>query len=69
VAARAEDASVQFVIVKPALAIAAIVTETLDVYCATSQSFKIANVYLEIVDFICVSVALYGLVSSCRDSI
>lgn len=50
-------------IVKPALAIAAIITEALGVFCETSQSFAFANVYIEIVDFVCITIALYGLVS------
>lgn len=52
----------QFVIVKPALAIAAIITEALGVFCETSQSFAFANVYIEIVDFVCITIALYGLI-------
>jgi hypothetical protein len=52
----------QFVVVKPLLAISAIIFEAFDMYCETSQSFAFANVYIEIIDFICVSVALYGLV-------
>lgn len=52
----------QFVVLKPLISIAAIVTEAFGLYCATSQSFAFANVYLEIVDFVSVTVALYGLV-------
>lgn len=53
----------QFVVIKPLISIAAIVTESLGLFCGTSQSFKFANVYLEIFDFIVVSVALYGLIT------
>ncbi|KAI5476847.1 hypothetical protein MNV49_007143 [Pseudohyphozyma bogoriensis] len=52
----------QFVIVKPGLAVASVVTQALGVYCETSYSFAFADVYLMIVDFICVSIALYGLI-------
>ncbi|KAL8277027.1 hypothetical protein RQP46_010561 [Phenoliferia psychrophenolica] len=52
----------QFVILKPLISIASIVTEVLGVYCATSSSFAFANIYLEIVDFVSVSIALYGLI-------
>ena len=49
---------------KPLISIAAIITEVLGVYCSTSTSFAFANIYLEIVDFVSVTIALYGLVGS-----
>ncbi|KAK4704647.1 hypothetical protein P7C70_g1563, partial [Phenoliferia sp. Uapishka_3] len=53
--------SILFVVVKPLLSIAAIVTEAFGVYCGTSTSFAFANIYLEIIDFVSVTIALYGL--------
>lgn len=37
--------------------------EALHVYCGASWSFRFASVWLFIIDFISISVALYGLVS------
>jgi len=53
----------QYVIIRPAVSIAGIVTQALGVLCE-SQGFDIhfANVYLEAVDFVSISVALYGLI-------
>lgn len=58
----------QFVIIKPLLSIASIITEALGLYCAASQSPHFAHVYLEAVDFVSVSIALYGLVSAVQSA-
>lgn len=47
---------------KPLISAAAVVTEALGLFCATSQSPKFANLWLEIADFVSVTIALYGLV-------
>ncbi|GAA95492.1 uncharacterized protein L969DRAFT_92624 [Mixia osmundae IAM 14324] len=51
----------QLVVLKPLISLAAIVTEALNLYCVQSHSLKFAHVWLASVDFISVSVALYGL--------
>ncbi|KAJ6625597.1 organic solute transporter Ostalpha-domain-containing protein [Mycena sp. CBHHK59/15] len=55
-------AVLQYVIFRPAVSIAGIVCQALNVLCE-SEGFnvKYANVYLEAVDFVSISVALYGL--------
>ncbi|KAJ7703145.1 DUF300-domain-containing protein [Mycena rosella] len=52
----------QYVIVRPAVSIAGIICQALNVLC-TSASFSVhfANVYLEAIDFVSISIALYGL--------
>ncbi|PPQ71091.1 hypothetical protein CVT26_011631 [Gymnopilus dilepis] len=52
----------QYVIVRPAVSLAGIICQALGVLCE-SQGFDahFANVYLEAVDFVSISVALYGL--------
>jgi len=55
-------AVLQYVIVRPAVSIAGIICQALNVLCE-SEGFNVhfANVYLEAVDFVSISVALYGL--------
>lgn len=53
---------VQYCIVRPAISIAGIVTEYYEVYCPSSWSYRYANVYLASIDFIAISIALYGLI-------
>lgn len=53
----------KFVIVKPLISIASVVTEVLGVFCGGSQSPYFANIYLEAIDFFSVSIALYGLIT------
>jgi hypothetical protein len=52
----------QYVIVRPLVSLVGIVCQALNILCE-SQGFNIhyANVYLEAVDFVSISVALYGL--------
>ncbi|KAF7361848.1 hypothetical protein MVEN_00529300 [Mycena venus] len=52
----------QYVIFRPAVSIAGIITQALNVLCE-SEGFSIhyANVYLEAIDFVSISFALYGL--------
>ncbi|KAF5345730.1 hypothetical protein D9757_013300 [Collybiopsis confluens] len=52
----------QYVIFRPAISITGIICERLNVLCE-SQGFDVhfANVYLEAIDFVSISVALYGL--------
>jgi len=52
----------QYVVVRPAVSLAGIICQALGVLCE-SEGFSIhfANVYLEAVDFVSISVALYGL--------
>jgi len=55
-------AVLQYVIIRPACSIAGIICEAYNILC-TSASWNIhyANVYLEFIDFISISIALYGL--------
>ncbi|KAJ7346676.1 organic solute transporter Ostalpha-domain-containing protein [Mycena albidolilacea] len=55
-------AVLQYVIVRPAVSIAGIITQALNILCE-SEGFNVhfANVYLEAVDFVSISIALYGL--------
>ncbi|KAJ3718494.1 organic solute transporter Ostalpha-domain-containing protein [Lentinula raphanica] len=55
-------AVLQYVIFRPAISIAAIICQAYNVLCE-SEGFdaRYANVYLEAVDFVSISVALYGL--------
>ncbi|KAK7057130.1 organic solute transporter Ostalpha-domain-containing protein [Favolaschia claudopus] len=52
----------QYVVIRPAVSIAGIVTQALNVLCE-SEGFNVhyANVYLEAIDFVSISIALYGL--------
>jgi len=53
----------QYVLIRPAISIAGIICQYYDVLCASgSYSIHYADVYLESVDFISISIALYGLV-------
>jgi len=53
----------QYVIIRPAVSIAGIVTQALNVLCESAgYSVHYANVYLEAVDFVSISFALYGLI-------
>ncbi|KAH9168370.1 organic solute transporter Ostalpha-domain-containing protein [Lactarius sanguifluus] len=53
----------QYVVIRPAVSIAGIICEAFHVLCASgSYSVHYADVYLESVDFISISIALYGLI-------
>ncbi|KAH9021291.1 DUF300-domain-containing protein [Lactarius pseudohatsudake] len=53
----------QYVVIRPVVSIAGIICEALNVLCASgSYSVHYAEVYLESVDFISISIALYGLI-------
>jgi hypothetical protein len=53
---------VQYCFIRPALSIAGIVTEAYGVYCSSRLSYKYAYVYLTSIDFVSISIALYGLI-------
>jgi len=56
-------AVLQYVIVRPLVSIAGIICEKFNVLCASAGfNFRFAQVYLEIVDFLSISIALYGLI-------
>jgi len=52
----------QYVVVKPVTTIAAVVLQYYSLYCTTSYNFHFGNVYITIVNFISVSVAMYCLI-------
>ncbi|CAG8531389.1 15597_t:CDS:2, partial [Dentiscutata heterogama] len=51
----------QYVIMKPIITFISLITEALGVFCAESLSFAFARVYMKILTFICVTVAMYAL--------
>ncbi|KAL0948355.1 hypothetical protein HGRIS_010939 [Hohenbuehelia grisea] len=52
----------QYVIIRPVASIVGIICEKYDVLCESEGfNFHFANVYLEAIDFISISIALYGL--------
>ncbi|KAJ7641888.1 DUF300-domain-containing protein [Roridomyces roridus] len=52
----------QYVIVRPAISIAGIICQAFDVLCESQAwNLQFASVYLSIIDFISISIALYGL--------
>ncbi|KAF4622085.1 hypothetical protein D9613_009583 [Agrocybe pediades] len=52
----------QYVIIRPAASIAGIICEKLDILCeADGYSLKYASIYIDGLDFISISIALYGL--------
>ncbi|KAG9015689.1 hypothetical protein FRB90_004441 [Tulasnella sp. 427] len=55
-------AVLQYAVIRPAVSIAGIVCEALGVLCESVWSVHYAGVYLEAVDFVSISVALYGLI-------
>lgn len=52
----------QYAILKPLLAVISVITEAFGKYCAASWSLKFASSWIAIIDFISISIALYGLV-------
>ncbi|KAK5816632.1 organic solute transporter Ostalpha-domain-containing protein, partial [Linnemannia elongata] len=52
----------QYVVVKPITTIAAVVLQYKDIYCTTSYSFAFGRVYITIINFASVTVAMYCLV-------
>lgn len=52
----------QYVIIRPALSVAGIVLEYYEILCNQSLSPKYGHVYLEAIDFVSISIALYGLI-------
>ncbi|KAJ7021813.1 DUF300-domain-containing protein [Mycena alexandri] len=55
-------AVLQYVIVRPAISIAAIITNVFGVLCDSEGfNFRFASVYFSAVDFVSISIALYGL--------
>ncbi|KAG0367686.1 hypothetical protein BGZ54_003438 [Gamsiella multidivaricata] len=52
----------QYVVVKPVTTIAAVILQYKDLYCDTTYSFQFGKVYITIVNFISVTVAMYCLV-------
>ncbi|UZJ50989.1 hypothetical protein CBS101457_000309 [Exobasidium rhododendri] len=53
---------IQYVIIRPAVTIAGIVTEYYEVYCQSTLSYKYAYVYLLGIDAVSITIALYGLI-------
>ncbi|KAF8123588.1 organic solute transporter Ostalpha-domain-containing protein [Boletus edulis] len=52
----------QYVIIRPACSVAGIICEAFNILCSSGPySVYFANVYLEVIDFISISIALYGL--------
>ncbi|KAF9530748.1 organic solute transporter Ostalpha-domain-containing protein [Crepidotus variabilis] len=52
----------QYVIIRPAASVAGIICEHYEVLCqADGYTFKSADVYIEIINFISITIALYGL--------
>ncbi|WVR05565.1 hypothetical protein IAU60_002584 [Kwoniella sp. DSM 27419] len=52
----------QYVILRPLISIIGIVCEYYDLLCPSEYSIHYASVYLEAVDFVSISIALYGLI-------
>ncbi|QRV81160.1 Organic solute transporter Ostalpha [Ceratobasidium sp. AG-Ba] len=52
----------QYVIIRPAASITGIICEALGVLCQGSWSYKHPSVYLSAIDFVSISIALYGLI-------
>ncbi|CEL53042.1 Transmembrane protein 184C OS=Xenopus laevis GN=tmem184c PE=2 SV=1 [Rhizoctonia solani AG-1 IB] len=52
----------QYVIIRPLVSIIGIICEALHILCQSSWSYKHPSVYLTAVDFVSISVALYGLI-------
>ncbi|BGP14568.1 hypothetical protein JCM10213_001917 [Rhodosporidiobolus nylandii] len=53
----------QYSLLRPAISIAEIVCQAVGVLCPTQYSVFFAEVYLDAVDFVSISVALYGLIA------
>ncbi|KAF9481499.1 DUF300-domain-containing protein [Pholiota conissans] len=52
----------QYVIIRPLVSVAGIICEKLEILCESDgYSWRYASVYLSVIDFISISVALYGL--------
>ncbi|KAJ3805214.1 DUF300-domain-containing protein [Lentinula lateritia] len=59
----AQWAVLQYVILRPAISITGIICQAFNVLCESSGfSVHFANVYLEAIDFVTISIALYGLI-------
>ncbi|CAE6527879.1 unnamed protein product, partial [Rhizoctonia solani] len=52
----------QYVIIRPTVSIIGIICEALHILCQSSWSYKHPSVYLTAVDFVSISIALYGLI-------
>ncbi|CAE6406203.1 unnamed protein product [Rhizoctonia solani] len=52
----------QYVIIRPSVSIIGIICEALHILCQSSWSYKHPSVYLTAVDFVSISIALYGLI-------
>ncbi|WVF71006.1 hypothetical protein IAT40_005802 [Kwoniella sp. CBS 6097] len=52
----------QYVILRPLISVVGIITEYYGLLCPSEYSVHYADVYLEAVDFVSISVALYGLI-------
>ncbi|GJJ71048.1 hypothetical protein EMPS_03398 [Entomortierella parvispora] len=62
----------QYVLVKPITTIAAVILQYYNLYCTTSYNFHFGNVYITIIDFVSVSLAMYCLIvfySNIKDEI
>ncbi|KAM0754398.1 DUF300-domain-containing protein [Meredithblackwellia eburnea MCA 4105] len=52
----------QYSLLRPLISLAGVITNAFDVLCPTQYSVYFAEVYLDSVDFVSISVALYGLI-------
>ncbi|CAG8601151.1 14325_t:CDS:2 [Cetraspora pellucida] len=52
----------QYVVMKPIITFISLITEAFGVFCSESLSFAFARVYMKILTFVCVTVAMYALV-------
>ncbi|CAD6937004.1 unnamed protein product [Tilletia controversa] len=52
----------QYVLIRPLLSIAGVILQYFDLLCTQTYSYKYGEVYLAAVDFVSISIALYGLI-------
>ncbi|KAI0031306.1 DUF300-domain-containing protein [Vararia minispora EC-137] len=52
----------QYVLIRPAISITGIICQAYNVLCESQYSVHFASVYLDSVDFVSISIALYGLI-------
>ncbi|ORY79345.1 organic solute transporter Ostalpha-domain-containing protein [Leucosporidium creatinivorum] len=52
----------QYSLLRPLISLAGVITNALDLYCPTGYSVYFSAVYLDSLDFVSISVALYGLI-------
>ncbi|KAE8270922.1 hypothetical protein A4X09_0g1424 [Tilletia walkeri] len=52
----------QYVLIRPLLSVAGVILQYYDLLCTQTYSYKYGEVYLAAVDFVSISIALYGLI-------